>query len=49
MASWYTVNHGAMVAEQTFSTEFDAEMFALVMTAITGLHWNVELVTGMPI
>ena len=49
MASWYTVNHGAMVSEETFSTYEAAEMFALALAVATGEHWHVELAVGMPV
>lgn len=49
MASWYTVNHGAMVAEQTFNSYTDAEMFALALAVTTGLVWHVELAVGMDV
>lgn len=49
MASWYTVNCGAMVQEQTFDTYEDAEVFALGLAVTTGEVWHVKLVVGLAI
>lgn len=49
MDTWYTVNLGAMVQEQTFNTYEDAEMFALGLAVTTGELWHVELAVGSAI
>jgi hypothetical protein len=49
MDTWYTVNYGAMVAEKTFDTYEDAEIYALALAVTTGNHWHVQFVCGMAI
>ena len=49
MATWYTVNYGAITCEPTFDTYEDAEIFALAMAVVTGDHYHVEFACGMPV
>lgn len=49
MATWYTVNYGAITCEPTFDTYEDAEIFAIAMAVVTGDHYHVEFACGMPV